>query len=132
AVVAAAATRTAEPPVTGSHVALWHQALDAVRASPLRGSGFAAPDAAAPPSAALQVAAQQGLPGLALLTAAFAWALWALALSPRSTPVVLAAGAAVAALGAEALLTPILSVPGVTAAAGFLLGMAAARPLEPR
>lgn len=119
---------------------LWHTALRELRAEPLRGVGPGQFAAAAPTaqvetgadgasSAALETAAEEGLPGLALLAAAFVWALWALARSPRGTAAALSAGAALAALGAQAVTGSVLSHTGVTAAAGLLLGLAVARPL---
>lgn len=82
-----------------------------------------------PHSAPLQQASEQGLVGLALLAAVFCWLLYALWRSPRSTQVVLSAGAALTALTAVATVGNALSVTSVTAAAGLLAGIATARPL---
>ena len=83
-----------------------------------------------PHSAPLQQAADQGLPGVALLGAVFGWMLYALWRSPRSTPVVLTAAATLTALAVEASLGNALSFPQVTAGAGLLAGLATARRLE--
>ncbi|MEU2064573.1 O-antigen polymerase [Streptomyces sp. NPDC013455] len=79
-------------------------------------------------SAPLQQAAEQGLVGVLLLVAVFCWVLYALWRSPRSTPVVLTAGAALTALAALASVGNALSFTTVTAGAGLLAGWATARP----
>lgn len=89
-----------------------------------------APTDGKPHSAPLQLAAEQGLPGLALLAAAFGWLLLALWASPRPTPLVLTAGAALAALAALAATGNALSFTQVTAGAGLLAGIACARRLD--
>lgn len=89
-----------------------------------------APSEGKPHSAALQVAAEQGLPGLALLAAAFGWLLLALWASPRQTPLVVTAGASLAALAALAATDDALSCTEVTAGAGLLAGLACARRLD--
>lgn len=83
-----------------------------------------------PHSAPFQVAAEQGLPGLALLAGAFGWLLMALRASPRPTPVVLTAGAALSALAALAAIGNALSFTQVTVGAGLLAGIACARRLS--
>ena len=66
-----------------------------------------------PHSAPLQQAAEQGVVGVTLLGAAFGWLLYVLWRSPRSTPVVLTAGAALTALAALASVGNALSfTPG--------------------
>ncbi len=85
---------------------------------------------AKPHSALLQQAAEQGLVGVALLAAAFCWMLFALWRSPRSTQVVLTAGAALTALAVVATVGNALSVTSVSVGAGLLAGIATARPLE--
>jgi O-antigen ligase len=129
--------------LTQPRVELWHQAVDLAEDHPLRGVGperFAdeappPPDLAAgaesPQSAPLQLAAEQGLPGVALLTAAFCWLLTALWRSPRPTPVVLTAAAALTGLAMLATVDHVLSYAVVTAGAGFLAGVATARPFPP-
>ncbi|MEU7581057.1 O-antigen ligase family protein [Streptomyces sp. NPDC041068] len=82
-----------------------------------------------PHSAPLQQASEQGFVGMALLAAVFCWLLYALWRSPRSTQVVLSAGAALTALTAVATVGNALSVTTVTTAAGLLAGIATARPL---
>lgn len=126
--------------LTQPRVDLWHQAVDLAEAHPLRGVGperFAdeaapaadlAPSAASPQSAPLQLAAEQGLPGVALLAVAFGWLLTALWRSPRPTPVVLTAAATLTGLAMLATVDHVLSYAVVTAGAGFLSGIATARP----
>lgn len=81
-----------------------------------------------PHSAPLQLAAEQGVAGVALLAAAFGWVLYALWRSPRSTPVVLTAGAALTAVAAIAAVGNALSFTVVSLGAGLLAGLATARP----
>ncbi|WP_446464888.1 O-antigen ligase family protein [Streptomyces sp. BRA346] len=126
--------------LTEHRIRMWQDAAHLARADPVRGAGpdrfgELSPAAAQSPepdptphSAPLQQAAGQGLPGVALLGAAFAWLLYALWRSPRSTPVVLTAAAALTALAVEASLGNALSFPQVTAGAGLLAGLATARP----
>jgi O-antigen ligase len=127
--------------LTQPRVALWHQAVDLAEHHPLRGVGperFAeestplpsdTPSAETPQSAPLQLAAEQGVPGVVLLGGAYLWTLCALWRSPRSTPAVLTAGAALTALGLLAAVDHVLSYAAVTAAAGLLAGLATSRPL---
>lgn len=128
--------------LTQPRVELWHQAVDLAEQHPLRGVGpgrFAdeaapasgpdlAPSAESPQSAPLQLAAEQGVPGVALLAAAFGWLLTALWRSPRPTPVVLTAAASLTGLAMLATVDHVLSYAVVTAGAGFLSGIATARP----
>lgn len=128
--------------LTEHRIRMWQDAAHLAGANPVRGAGpdlFAELSPAAaessepdttPHSAPLQQAAGQGLPGVALLGAAFAWLLYALWRSPRPTPVVLTAAAALTALAVEASLGNALSFPQVTAGAGLLAGLATARRLE--
>ncbi|WP_225846749.1 O-antigen ligase [Streptomyces sp. HPF1205] len=128
--------------LTRPRVELWHQAVTLAEHHPLRGVGpdrFAdvsaevpPPDGAAassPQSAPLQLAAEQGLPGAALLGTAFGWVLCALWRSPRPTPVVLTAAAALTGLALLASVDHVLSYAVVTSGAGYLAGVATARPL---
>lgn len=126
--------------LTERRVDLWGDAVEMARREPLRGVGpdrfgelspVAAGDADTrkPHSAALQQAAEQGLPGAALLGAAYLWTLLALWRSPRPTPVVLTAGAALTGLAVQASVDYVLSYAAVTAGAGLLAGMATARPV---
>ncbi|MFI9151535.1 O-antigen ligase family protein [Streptomyces sp. NPDC053367] len=82
-----------------------------------------------PHSAPLQQLAEQGLVGLVLLGAAFAWVLHALWRTARPTPVALTAGAALTALAAVAAVGNALSFTTVSVGAGLLAGLATARPL---
>ncbi|MEV7686929.1 O-antigen polymerase [Streptomyces bungoensis] len=88
----------------------------------------AVPPDGTPHSAPLQQAAEQGVVGVLLLAAAYGWALHALWRAPRSTPLVLTAGAALTALAAIASAGNALSFAPVTAGAGLLAGWATARP----
>ncbi|WP_418955619.1 O-antigen ligase family protein [Streptomyces tritici] len=124
--------------LTGHRVGLWRDAAGMVREHPVRGVGpdrfgelsataQQAPYAdRAPHSAPLQQAAEQGLPGVVLLGAAYGWLLCGLARSPRPTPVALTAGAALTGLAALASFGDALSFTPVTAAAGLLAGLATA------
>ncbi|MGQ5634822.1 MULTISPECIES: O-antigen ligase family protein [unclassified Streptomyces] len=94
-------------------------------------AGTASPPLSAdggPHSALLQLAAEQGAVGVLLCAAVFCWVLHALWRSPRSTPVVLSAGAALTALAVFAAVSDALSFTTVTVGAGLLAGWATARP----
>ncbi|MFD8303714.1 O-antigen ligase family protein [Streptomyces sp. NPDC059690] len=82
-----------------------------------------------PHSALLQQAAEQGVVGVLLLAAVFGWLLYTLWRSPRPTPVVLTAGAALTLLAAIASAGNALSFTAVSVGAGLLAGLATARPL---
>ncbi|WP_333769089.1 O-antigen ligase family protein [Streptomyces sp. IBSBF 2435] len=128
--------------LTQPRVELWHQAVTLAAHHPLRGVGperFAdeatpsselAPVAESPQSAPLQLAAEQGIPGAALLAAGFCWLLTALWRSPRPTPVVLTAAATLTGLAMLATVDHVLSYAVVTAGAGFLAGVATAHPFS--
>ncbi|MFI6080712.1 O-antigen ligase family protein [Streptomyces sp. NPDC051217] len=128
-----------EGQLTAHRVLLWEDAVDLVRANPLLGAGpdrfgDLSPTAleslnsdGKPHSALFQLAAEQGVAGVLLLGAAFGWLLYALWRSPRATPVVLSAGAALTALAAVATVGNALSFTPVTAGAGLLAGLATAR-----
>ncbi|WNI19284.1 O-antigen ligase family protein [Actinacidiphila sp. ITFR-21] len=129
--------------LTRPRVELWHQAAALAGRHPLRGVGperFAdesgalpygsvTPPAGTPRSAPLQLAAEQGCPGVALLAVAYGWLLCALWRSSRPAPVVLTAAAALTGLALLATADQVLSYAVVTAGAGFLAGIATARPL---
>ncbi|CAM5364840.1 hypothetical protein SHIRM173S_10796 [Streptomyces hirsutus] len=68
---------------------------------------------------------------MVLLALAFGWVLCALWRSPRATPVVLSAGAALTAVAAVAAVGNALSFTAVSVGAGLLAGLATARPLAP-
>ncbi|MFE2579787.1 O-antigen ligase family protein [Streptomyces sp. NPDC059378] len=135
-------TSALEGGLTTHRVELWHDALDlagresALGVGPGRFGDLSATAAAATPSdgkphsAPLQLAAEQGVVGVALLAAAFCWLLGALWRSPRPTPVVLTAGAALTALAAIASVGDALSFTAVSVGAGLLAGLATARPLD--
>ncbi|MEU9453473.1 hypothetical protein [Streptomyces sp. NPDC048277] len=127
-------------PLTEHRVRLWRDALGLAHRNIARGigpgrfgelSGTASqslqPDGK-PHSAPLQQAAEQGLAGVLLLACVFCWILYALWRSPRSTPVVLTAGAALTALAVIASVGDALSFTTVSAGAGLLAGLATARP----
>ncbi|MEV0321118.1 O-antigen ligase family protein [Streptomyces sp. NPDC050658] len=130
-----------EGQLDGHRIRLWQDALDLAGREPALGVGpgrfgDVSPTVAEnllpdgkPHSAPLQQAAEQGYAGLALLAAVFCWLLYALYRSPRSTQVVLSAGAALTALAAVASVGNALSVTAVTTGAGYLAGIATARPL---
>ncbi|CAM5615071.1 hypothetical protein SALBM135S_09431 [Streptomyces alboniger] len=123
-------------------VLLWRDALGIAGREPATGVGpgrfgevrpvhaQSVPADGKPHSAPLQQAAEQGVVGLALLAAVFCWLLYTLWRSPRSTQVVLSAGAALTALTAVATVGDALSATTVTAGAGLLAGIATARPPE--
>jgi O-Antigen ligase len=131
--------------LTERRVELWTDALRLARQNPVRGVGpdrfaelsevapretdISDPDPGRPPSAALQQAAEEGVPGVALLAGAYLWMLFALWRSSRSTPVVLTAAAALTGLAVQASVDSVLSYTAVTAGAGLMAGMATARPL---
>lgn len=134
-------TDSLEGQLTPHRILLWHDALVLVHDDALLGAGpgrfgelsptvaesLSADDR--PHSAPLQLAAEQGLVGVALLAAVFGWVLYVLWRTPRPTPVVLTAGAALTAVAAIAAVGNALSFATVTAGAGLLAGMATARPL---
>ncbi|MGW2059369.1 O-antigen ligase family protein [Streptomyces sp. NPDC001937] len=127
-----------EGQLTGNRVLLWQDAVALAKEHPVLGVGpdrFAEMSPTAqqtlsdgkPHSAPLQQAAEQGVVGVTLLGAAFGWLLYVLWRSPRSTAVVLTAGAALTALAALASVGNALSFTPVTAGAGLLAGLASAR-----
>ena len=132
-------TVSLEGQLTQNRVALWQDAVALAKEDPVRGVGpdrFGKLSTTAqqslgsdgkPHSASLQQAAEQGVVGVALLGAAFGWMLYGLWRSPRSTPVVLSAGAALTALAVLASVGNALSFTPVTAGAGLLAGLATAR-----
>ncbi|MFG2193895.1 O-antigen ligase family protein [Streptomyces sp. NPDC048639] len=131
-----------ESRLTERRVLLWHDAAALAEAHPVLGAGpdrfgdlspaaqglAGGPDGK-PHSAVLQLAAEQGMPGVLLLGAASLWLLHSLWHSPRATQVVLTAGAALTVVGALASIGNTLSFAQVTAGMGFLAGLATARPL---
>lgn len=126
-------------PLTTNRVQLWEDAARLADEHPVLGIGPGrftelSPTAqqtlgsdGKPHSAALQQAAEQGLVGVVLLGAAFGWLLYVLWRSPRSTAVVLTAGAALTALAVLASVGNALSFTPVTAGVGLLAGLASAR-----
>ncbi|MFE7778956.1 O-antigen ligase family protein [Streptomyces sp. NPDC057445] len=125
--------------LTQQRVQLWHDAAGMAKEHPVLGAG---PDRFGdlsptvqqalysdrkPHSAPLQQAAEQGFVGAGLLGSLFCWMLYGLWRSSRATPVVLSAGAALAALAALASVGNPLSFTPVTAGAGLLAGLATAR-----
>lgn len=127
--------------LTPHRIGLWHDALHLAREDTALGVGpgrfgelsttaaqSLLPDGR-PHSAPLQMAAEQGVIGVLLLAAAFCWLLYALWRSPRPTPVVLTAGAALTALAAIAAVGNALSFTMVSVGVGLLAGLATAHPL---
>ncbi|MFF7640153.1 O-antigen ligase family protein [Streptomyces canus] len=127
--------------LTPHRIELWQDALHLARADTTLGVGpgrfgelsttaaqSLVPDGK-PHSAPLQMAAEQGVIGLLLLAAAFCWLLYALWRSPRPTPVVLTAGAALTVLAAIAAVGNALSFTMVSVGVGLLAGLATAHPL---
>ncbi|MFD5657789.1 O-antigen ligase family protein [Streptomyces hirsutus] len=141
--VPAGLTDALEGRLTPHRVELWRDALGMVRHDAGLGVGpgrFGELSTVAdrtglsdgrPHSAPFQLAAEQGVVGVALLALAFGWVLCALWRSPRATPVVLSAGAALTAVAAVAAVGNALSFTAVTVGAGLLAGLATARPLTP-
>ncbi|MFJ6705237.1 MULTISPECIES: O-antigen ligase family protein [unclassified Streptomyces] len=139
-VLPAGLTAATTGPLTERRVLLWRDALHLARRDSALGvgpgrfgglngtaSGTLPPDGR-PHSAPLQLAAEQGLVGVLLLAAVFCWMLYTLWRSPRPTPVVLTAGAALTAVAAVAAVGNALSFTAVSAGAGLLAGLATARP----
>ncbi|WP_432816217.1 O-antigen ligase family protein [Streptomyces vilmorinianum] len=132
-------TVSLEGQLTRHRVLLWQDAVALTKENPLLGIGpdrFGALSPTAretlyadgtPHSAPLQQAAEQGVPGVVLLGAAYGWLLCGLWSSPRTTAVVLTAAATLAALAALAAVGNALSFTPVTAGAGLLAGLATAR-----
>ncbi|MFD2686663.1 O-antigen ligase family protein [Streptomyces phyllanthi] len=134
-------TDSLEGQLTPHRVQLWRDALDMAHREPALGVGpgrfgelsptvaqSLTPDGK-PHSAPLQLAAEQGLVGVALLAAVFCWVLCALWRAARPTPVVLTAGASLTALAVVATVGNALSFTAVTAGAGVVAGIATARPM---
>jgi hypothetical protein len=127
AAVAAGALLTARQGL----VPAWHPAFTQLAAHPLRGLG---PGGLTSPSAApalLRSGAELGLPGLALLGAAYVWSQYALLLAPAPAPEALTASAALTLLAAEAATTTAPATPWIAAVTGLLLGIVTARPDPP-
>ncbi|MBE8470423.1 O-antigen ligase family protein [Streptomyces justiciae] len=134
-------TVSLEGQLTRHRIDLWHDALHLAHHDAALGVGpgrFGELSTTAtrtllsdgkPHSAPLQQAAEQGVVGVLLLAAAFCWMLYTLWRSPRPTPVVLTAGAALTALAAIASVGNALSFTTVSVGAGLLAGLATARPL---
>ncbi|MER8007083.1 O-antigen ligase family protein [Streptomyces sp. NPDC094149] len=127
--------------LTPHRLRLWHDALRLSRDNAALGVGpgrfgEVSPTASRtlfpdgkPHSALLQQAAEQGVVGVLLLVAVFGWLLYTLWRSPRPTPVVLTAGAALTLLAAIASVGNALSFTAVSVGAGLLAGLATGRPL---
>ncbi|WP_328890550.1 O-antigen ligase family protein [Streptomyces sp. NBC_00316] len=132
-------TISLEGQLTRNRVLLWQDAVTLAEEHPALGIGpdrFAELSPTArqslrsdgkPHSAPLQQAAEQGVVGVALLGVAYGWLLYVLWRSPRTTAVVLTAGAALTALATLASVGNALSFTPVTAGAGLLAGLASAR-----
>lgn len=126
--------------LTPHRVGLWRDALDMVgdhaglgvgpgRFGELSATSGRSPVSDGKPhSAPLQLAAEQGVVGMVLLALVFGWLLYALWRSPRATPVVLTAGAALTLLAALAAVGNALSFTVVSVGGGLLAGLATSRP----
>ena len=131
--------RRAERIPDDRRLGLWHDALTLIRDNPVVGVGpgrFAeeSPIASADPDARwahqgfLQFGAETGLPGLALLSVAFAWAIAAAGFGGNpELPSVLGV-AALVALGAGACLDYLFHFPAIPIAAAALAGAATNDP----
>ncbi|MGZ4610676.1 MAG: O-antigen ligase family protein [Actinomycetes bacterium] len=116
-------------------VDLWHDAVTIVRDQPVTGAGpgrfaQASPTAAADPdtraahSAAIEQAAETGLPGAVLLGALWLWVFWrAWRPSVDAGPALIATGAWLA-LGLHSSIDYVADFPAVLALAGLVMGMA--------
>ncbi|MFF4908293.1 O-antigen ligase family protein [Streptomyces sp. NPDC001260] len=134
-------TASLQGELTPHRLRLWHDALRLSRDNAALGVGpgrFGEVSTTAtrtlfpdgkPHSALLQQAAEQGVVGVLLLAAVFGWLLYTLWRSPRPTPVVLTAGAALTLVAAIASVGNALSFTAVSVGAGLLAGLATARPL---
>ncbi|NUS17508.1 MAG: hypothetical protein HOY69_39970 [Streptomyces sp.] len=134
-------TTSLDGPLTQHRVQLWQDALHMAHRNAALGVGperFGELSTTAsgtllsdgkPHSALLQQASEQGIVGVVLLGASFCWVLHGLWRSPRPTPVVLTAGAALTGLAAIAAVGNALSFTAVSVGAGLLAGLATARPL---
>jgi O-antigen ligase len=131
----------AQDVLSSRRVQLWHDAVAMVSDDPVRGVGpgrfslesptaRADPDARWAHSAALQQAAEQGVPGAVLLGAMVAWAFAVLIRSPRPDPVIACALAGLIAFAVQASVDYIAYFPAIPAVLVFLLGVATA-PLPP-
>ncbi|UGY94736.1 O-antigen ligase family protein [Streptomyces gobiensis] len=135
-------TAVLEGQLTQHRAGLWRDAVTIAAEHPVTGAGpdrfgEASPTASGsadadgkPHSALLQLAAEQGVPGVLLLAGAYGWLLLACARSPRPTPVVLTAAAALTALAVLACAGNALSFNQVTMGAGLLAGIATAQRPE--
>ncbi|MHB9755512.1 O-antigen ligase family protein [Streptomyces sp. BYX5S] len=134
-------TASLETWLSPRRILLWRDAVHLAGSDPVLGAGPGrfedlSPTLAQSPisdgkphSAVLQMAAEQGLVGVLLLATAYCWLLYVLWRSARSTQVVLAAGAALAAVASMATVGNALSFTTVTAGVGLLAGIATAEPL---
>jgi O-antigen ligase len=131
----------AQDVLSSRRVQLWHDAVTMVSDDPVRGVGpgrfsvesptaRADPDARWAHSAALQQAAEQGLPGALLLAAVVGWAFAGLIRSPRPDPVIACALAGLIAFAVQASVDYIAYFPTIPAVLALLLGVATA-PLPP-
>jgi O-antigen ligase len=131
----------AQDVLSSRRVQLWHDAVTMVSDEPVRGVGpgrfgvesptaRADPDARWAHSAALQQAAEQGLPGLLLLGAVVCWAFAGLIRSPRPDPVIACALAGLIAFAVQAGVDYIAYFPAIPLVLALLLGVATA-PMPP-
>lgn len=118
-------------PLADARAPLWREAASLAHRHPLLGVGPGNLDEASgavPRSGVLRQAAEEGVPGVLLLGAAYVWVLCSLGRSPLSTSAVLSAGGALTAVAALASVGSALSFAPVTSGAGVLVGLATAHP----
>ncbi|HUR73963.1 MAG TPA: O-antigen ligase family protein [Sporichthya sp.] len=127
----------AESALSSRRVQLWSEADDLIRAEPLFGVGpgrfsVESPTAARFPSTSethseyLQVAAETGIPGAALLAALVGWVFGALHRSRRDPRAVVIATAAAASLGIQGAIDYVWHFPAIMVVGAALLGVTTA------
>lgn len=133
-------TRAATPVdryLSANRPGLWHEAIRMIGDEPLAGVGpgrfFAESaihdtDLAWAHNGFLQQGAEQGVPGLLLVVAVFAWGFVRLGVRPGADRAAACAAAALCALGVHASVDYVLHFPALPLVAAFLVGAGAAPP----
>jgi O-antigen ligase len=127
----------AQDVLSGRRVQLWHDAITMVTEDPVRGVGpgrFAVesptaqadPDARWAHSTPLQLAAEQGVPGVVLIAALLGWAFASLLRSSRPDPVVACALAGLTAFALQASVDYTPYFPAIPVIVALLVGVATA------